>query len=70
MVDNPLSVIKKKLKYVESLVINYCYSMNKMEVPEEILIINEKSMSMDFVISVSNMYRLMTRNETIQRVEA
>jgi hypothetical protein len=69
MVDNPQSVIKKKLMYIESLVINYSYSMNKIEVPEELLRINEKVMSMDFIISVSNMYRLMTRAETIARVE-
>jgi hypothetical protein len=61
MSENSQSVIRKKLSLIESLVINYCYSMNKMEIPEEILKINEKVISLDFVICVSNMYRLLTR---------
>lgn len=44
--------------------------MNKMEIPDDILKINEKVITMDFIICVSNMYRLLTRNETIQKVEA
>lgn len=43
--------------------------MNKMEIPEEILKINEKVISLDFVICVSNMYRLLTREESNKRVE-
>jgi hypothetical protein len=70
MTENSPSVIKKKLTLIESLVINYCYSMNKMEIPDDILKINEKVITMDFIICVSNMYRLLTRNETIQKVEA
>ena len=30
MNDNAQSVIKKKLQYIESLVINQCYSTNKL----------------------------------------
>lgn len=61
MSEDPQSVVKKKLMLIESLVINYCYSMNKMEVPEDILKINEKNLTMDFIVCVSNMYRLLTR---------
>jgi hypothetical protein len=35
-----LSVVKKKLMLIESLVINYCFSMNKMQIPDDILKIN------------------------------
>ena len=61
MTDNPPSVVRKKLMLIESLVINYCYSMNKIEVPDDILKINEKSLTLEFIVCVSNMYRLLTR---------
>ena len=69
MTDSPTSVIKKKLMLIESLVINYCFSMNKMEVPDDILKINEKTLTLEFIVCVSNMYRLLTRAETIDKVE-
>jgi hypothetical protein len=69
MTDSPPSVMRKKLMLIESLVINYCFSMNKMEIPDDILQINEKNLTLEFVVCVSNMYRLLTRTETIERVE-
>lgn len=30
MEDNPPSVVRKKLKLIEGLAINYCYSVNKI----------------------------------------
>lgn len=62
MNDNAQSVIKKKLQYIESLVINQCYSTNKLEIPLKLLTVNEKIISIDFVVTLSNMYRLMTRS--------
>lgn len=69
MADSPPSVTRKKLMLIESLVINYCFSMNKMEIPDDILQLNEKNLTLEFVVCVSNMYRLLTRAETIERVE-
>ena len=69
MADSPPSVMRKKLMLIESLVINYCFSMNKMEIPDDILRLNEKTLTLEFVVCVSNMYRLLTRTETIERVE-
>ena len=60
MNENAPSVIRKKLKYIECMTINFCYSSNKIIVPE-ILDNNIKVMSMDFIVSVSNIYRLMTK---------
>ncbi len=39
-----------------------------MEIPDDILKINEKTITIDFIICVSNMFRLLTREETIKRV--
>ncbi len=59
MENNSTSVIKKKLKYIEGMVINRCFCLNKVEIPE-ILTINEKIVTLDFIVAVSNMTRVMT----------
>lgn len=69
MRDDPQSVIKKKLKYLESIVINYSYSMNKIDFPQDLLSINDKVVTIDFIVALANMYCFMSRQEATHSVQ-
>lgn len=60
MNDNSPSVIRKKLKYIETMTINFCYSCNKIKVPE-MLDLNKKVICLEFIVAAANIYRLMRK---------
>lgn len=59
MTGNTQTVIKKKLKYLEGIVINRSFISNLVELPD-ILSMNEKNIGLDFITALSNMARIMT----------
>lgn len=63
MESNNPNIIKKKLKYLESLVINKIYSSNKAEIPNIFCNVTEKQVCLEQIIAISNMSRVLKNNE-------
>lgn len=62
MEDNTVNVVKKKLKYIESVVINKSYCIDSVEIPNIFASISEKNVTIDHVVAASNMARIMKPN--------
>lgn len=63
MEGNTINVQKKKLRYIESVVINKIFCNDKIVIPDIFTSINEKSVTIDHIIAVSNMARIMKGEE-------
>jgi hypothetical protein len=63
MEDNTINVIKKKLKYIENVVINKSFCRNCVTIPNIFLAILDKNVTIDHIVAVSNMARIMTSEE-------
>lgn len=61
--------MKKKLKYIESVVINKIYCSNQVNIPDIFENINQKNITIDHVVAASNMARIMKGNELSAEVE-
>lgn len=59
MEGNTINVIKKKLRYIESVVINRIYRSDEVSIPDIFSSINEKNITIDHIVAVSNMARIM-----------
>lgn len=57
-----MNVVKKKLKYIESVVINKSYCIDSVEIPNIFASISEKNVTIDHVVAASNMARIMKPN--------
>jgi hypothetical protein len=60
MEENNINVIKKKLKYIENVVINKSFCRNYVEIPNIFVSVLEKNVTIDYIVAVSNMARIMT----------
>jgi hypothetical protein len=69
MEDNTINVIKKKLKYIESVVINKSFCRNCVIIPNIFVAVQEKNVTIDYIVAVSNMARIMTPEELTREVE-
>ena len=59
MEGNTINVIKKKLRYIESMVINKIYCSNQINIPDIFSSINEKQVTIDHIVAASNMARIL-----------
>lgn len=59
MEGNTINVQKKKLKYIESVVINKIFSTNEVNIPDIFSKISEKNVTIDHIVATSNMARIM-----------
>jgi hypothetical protein len=62
MTDRTPYVIKKKLMFLQGMVIHRSFRLNQIEIPP-ILALNEKQLTLDYIIAVATMYRLMKNSE-------
>lgn len=68
MSDRTPYVIKKKLLFLQNMVINRSFRLNKVDVPP-LLATNEKQLTLDYIITVSTIYRLMKNAELTAEAE-
>ena len=59
MEGNTINVVKKKLKYIESVVINKIFNINEVSIPDIFPANNEKNVLLDHIVATSNMARIM-----------
>ena len=69
MEGNTISIMKKKLKYIESIVINKSFSTNSVKIPNIFENISEKQVAIDHILAVSNMARVLKTEELTREVE-
>ena len=62
MTDCTSYVVKKKLVFLQGMVINRFFRLNKVDIPP-LLERNEKSLTLEYIITLSNILRLMTSSE-------
>lgn len=60
-------VVKKKLIFIQGIVINRSFRLNKFDVPP-LLQLNEKKITLDYIITLSNIFRIMKSNEITEEV--
>lgn len=58
MEGNTINVVKKKLKYIESMIINKVFNNDQVNIPD-IFPANEKGVLLDHIVATSNMARIM-----------
>lgn len=68
MADRTPYVVKKKLIFLQGLIIHRSYRLNRVEIPP-LLSLNEKYITLDYIITVSTIARLMTSEEITAEVE-
>lgn len=68
MADRSPYVVKKKLIFLQGLIIHRSYRLNRVDIPP-LLALNEKTITLDYIITTSNIARLMTSQEITQEVE-
>lgn len=69
MADRTPYVIKKKLLFLQNMVINRSFRLNKIEIPP-LLTTNEKQLTSDYIVTVSAIFRVMKDSELTAEVEA
>jgi hypothetical protein len=57
--DNTSNIVKKKLKFLESVVINKSFCRDYVQIPNIFASISEKNVTIDYIVAVSNMARMM-----------
>ena len=62
-------IVKKKLCYLQGIVINRSFVTNRVELPAILLPISEKNITLDHITVLSNIARLMTPPELSAAVE-
>ena len=62
MTDRTPYVVKKKLIFLQGLIIHRSFRLNRVEIPP-LLSLNEKLITLDYIITVSTIARLMTPEE-------
>lgn len=62
MTDRTPYVVKKKLIFLQVLIIHRSFRLNRVEIPP-LLSLNEKLITLDYIITVSTIARLMTPEE-------
>ena len=67
MVDRTPYVVKKKLIFLQGLIIHRSFRLNKVEIPP-LLSQNEKLITLDYIITVSTIARLMKSDELTSEV--
>jgi len=67
MTDRTLFVVKKKLMFIQGMIINRTFRFNKVDLPQ-LLELNEKQLTLDFIVTLSNMMRLMKNDELTEEV--
>jgi hypothetical protein len=68
MEGNTINVVKKKLRYIESMVINKIYCSNQVNIPDIFSSINEKQVTIDHIVAASNMARILKGTELTNEV--
>jgi len=68
MADRTPYVVKKKLIFLQGLIIHRSYRLNRVEIPP-LLSLNEKLITLDYIITLSTIARLMTAEEISAEVE-
>lgn len=68
MQGNTVSVVKKKLKYIESMVINKIYCSNQVSIPDIFSALNQKNVTIDHIVAASNMARIMKSKQLTNEV--
>jgi hypothetical protein len=68
MTDRTPFVIKKKLMFIQSMIINRTFRLNKVDLPQ-LLELNEKQVTLDYIVTLSNIMRLMKNEELTQEAE-
>jgi hypothetical protein len=68
MADRTPYVVKKKLVFLQGLIIHRSFRLNMVEIPP-LLSQNEKLITLDYIITVSNIARLMKAEEVTAEVE-
>lgn len=58
MADRTPYVVKKKLLFLEGMIIHRSFRLNKVEIPP-LLSLNEKYITFDYIATVSTIARLM-----------
>lgn len=59
MEGNTTNVIKKKLKYIENIVINKNFCTDSVDIPDIFESLAEKQVIIDHIVAASNMARIM-----------
>ena len=62
MADRTPYVVKKKLLFLEGMIIHRSFRLNKVEIPP-LLNLNEKTINFDYIATVSTIARLMKPEE-------
>lgn len=68
MTDRTPFVIKKKLMFIQSMIINRTFRLNKVDLPQ-LLELNEKQVTLDYIVTLSNIMRLMKNEELTKEAE-
>jgi hypothetical protein len=58
MAERTPYVVKKKLSFLQGLVIHRSFRLNKVDLPP-LLSLNEKQITLDYIITISTIARLM-----------
>jgi hypothetical protein len=58
MTERTPYVVKKKLAFLQGLVIHRSFRLNKVDLPP-LLCLNEKQITLDYIITISTVARLM-----------
>ena len=62
MSDRTPFVIKKKLLFLQGIVINRSFRLNKVDIPP-LFEMNEKPLNLDFILTMANILRIMKNDE-------
>ena len=62
MTDRTSFVIKKKLMFLQGMIMNRTFRLNKVDLPP-LLELNEKQITLDYIVTLSNIMRLMKNDE-------
>lgn len=68
MTDNTSYAIKKKLAFLQGMVIHRSFRLDKVDIPP-LLTRNEKLITLDFIRAISTMARLMKSDEMINQAQ-
>ena len=68
MADSTPYVVKKKLTFLQSMVINRTFRLNKVDIPP-LLELNDSKLTLEYIITLSNILRLMRNEELTQEAQ-
>lgn len=67
MTDRTPYVVRKKLMFLQGMVINRSFRLNRIDLPP-LLSLNQKQLTLDHIITVATILRLMKNSELTELV--